>query len=87
MTEKREATVTEDFIFGEWMLDEMEAQGISVVQLSELSTITVPGIRNLLYDKRRPRIDTLYRITKALGKKIVFMDDDEIISEKSKSAE
>ena len=53
MTEKREATVTEDFIFGEWMLDEMEAQGISVVQLS----------------------------------KIVFVDDDEIISKKSKSAE
>ena len=77
MTEQGTATVTEDFSFGDWLLDTMEEQGITVRQLEELSGITAPGIRNLLYDYRRPRIDTMYHITRALGKKIMFVDKEE----------
>lgn len=72
-----EVTVTEDFDFAEWLLDEMEAIGITTKQLAKQSGMTAEGIRNILYENRRPRFDTLFVITRALGKKVVIVDRTE----------
>ena len=70
-------TIEEDTIFGEWLLDEMEAQGLTVPLLAELSDVTEPGIRSILYKDRKPRIDTMFKLAGALGKKIMIVDRTE----------
>ena len=70
-------TIKEDTIFGEWLLDEMEAHEMSIQQLADLSDVTEPGIRSILYTDRKPRIDTMYKLATALGKKIQIVDRDE----------
>ena len=70
-------TIEEDTIFGEWLLDEMEAQGVTVPLLAELSDVTEPGIRSILYTDRKPRIDTMFKLAGALGKKIMIVDRTE----------
>ena len=67
-------TIKEDTIFGEWLLDEMEAQGVTIPLLAELSDVTEPGIRSILYTDRKPRIDTMFKLAGALGKKIMIVD-------------
>ena len=67
-------TITEDTIFGEWLLDEMEKLGISVKNLAELSGITAPGIRSLLYQDRQPKMETMFKLARALGKKIIITE-------------
>ena len=70
-------TIEKDTIFGEWLLNEMEARGISVVKLAELSGVTAAGLRSILYTDRNPKMDTMQKITAALGKKIMIVDRDE----------
>lgn len=71
-------TIDDNFNFSEWLMDEMEEQGLKVIDLAKMSGMTPAGLRNLLYEYRCPRFDTFRRIMGALGKKIEITDRTDI---------
>lgn len=56
--------------FGEWLLDEMEAQGITRKRMSELTGMTQTTIRYYINGDRSPSLISACLIAEALGKRI-----------------
>ncbi|MFI8682080.1 hypothetical protein ACIGFJ_06925 [Brevundimonas diminuta] len=61
----------DEFSFGDWLNDQMEAKDVSIARLSELSGITYTGIWNIVEgNTKSPRDETRKRLAKALNIKI-----------------
>ena len=63
-----------DFIFSEWLMDEMEKQDISVYQLAKATGLSYMTIRQYFQEKRFPTLGTLEIILDFFGKKLQIVD-------------
>ena len=63
-----------DFIFSEWLMDEMEKHDMSVFQLAKLTGLSYMTIRYYVQEKRKPTLGTLEIILDQFGKKLQLTD-------------
>jgi transcriptional regulator with XRE-family HTH domain len=63
--------------FAERLKAEREAGGWTQVSLAEASGVPAGTIRDLEQKKRRPLLDTAYRLAKALGVSLDVLADEE----------
>ena len=63
-----------DFIFHEWLMDELEKHEMSVFQLAKLTGLSYVTIRDYVQEKRKPTLGTLEIILEQFGKKLQITD-------------
>ena len=63
--------------FGEWLLDEMEQQGLNSYQMAKLTKLSYMTIVYYITGKRVPTFGSLKILLDVLGKKVLIVDKED----------
>ena len=59
--------------FGEWLKDVKEQNGYTLAQMAQIAGVSYYSIQKYVTDHTPPTLDSVMRITKAFGKRIILM--------------
>ena len=72
-TEIKNAVDLDNDTFGEWLKEVKEQNGYTLAQMAEKAGVSYFSIQKYIAEHMPPSLDSVMRITKAFGKRIILM--------------